>query len=86
MDEEIKELIKEDLEISKENNKLLRKIRNYFRWNSALRGLYWLFIIASAFGAYYLFQPYIDSLKNTYDGVVSGVNIFGNNGDSNDSP
>jgi hypothetical protein len=83
MDEEIKELIREDIKISKENNKLLKKIRNYFRWSSVMRAIYWIFIIGTALGTYYLIQPYVDSLRDAYNGVVSQVDSIVNGSEDN---
>ena len=60
--EEIKELLKENVEISKESLKILKGIRRNSRISAFFRIVYWLIIIGVAFGAYYYLQPYIKQL------------------------
>ena len=60
MDQETKALLEANLELSKENNHLLRKIRGVQKRAQTFRLVYWIFILATVFGAYYYIQPYIE--------------------------
>jgi len=74
MDPEVKQLLEENLRVSKENNKLLLKVRSVQKWAQITRALYWVLIIAVSFGALYYIKPYLGNLINVYTGGVSGVN------------
>lgn len=68
-EKEIKELQEKEeeiLEISKENNKLLRKLHKSMVLSRIFRGLYWFFVIGLAFGLYFYIQPFIDGLPDAY--------------------
>ncbi len=82
MEPETKKILEETLELSKENNKILRKMRSTMRWSRAFKAVYWTAIIGSMFGAYYYFQPIIDGLMSTYDSVMSSLGIVQETGDS----
>ena len=75
MDPETKQLLKESLEVSKENNEMLKKIVRNQKWTNIYRVVYWGIIIFSSVGAYYFIQPYLSSMLNLYTG---GVSNFGN--------
>jgi len=74
MDFDEKKLLEETLELSKENNKILKKLRNAMRVSRFFKVVYWTVIIGSMLGAYYYFQPLIDNLVGAYEGVTS---LFG---------
>ena len=74
MDEETKKLLEENLALSKENNKLLLKIRSVQRWARITRIFYWFLIIGVSIGAFYFIKPYLGNLLNVYTGGVSGIN------------
>ena len=46
------------------------------RMSSIVRAVYWIFIIGTAFGAYYFLQPYIDQLKGIYGEAGDALNNF----------
>jgi len=60
--DEIKQLLKENIETSKESLKILKGIRRSNRISAFFRIIYWLIIIGAAFGAYYFLQPYLNQL------------------------
>ena len=66
---EEKELLEKSLELEKENNALLRSIKRSMRISSVMSALYWVFIVGSAVGAYYLIQPYIEGITGAYGGA-----------------
>jgi hypothetical protein len=86
MDPELKQLLEENLRLSKENNVLLLKIRNIQRWAQITKILYWFVIIAAGVGALYFIKPYLGGILNIYSGGVSDINsIQGIGGSLNSS-
>lgn len=78
MDEEDRRLLRENIEIAKENNLLLSRLVWYQRWFRWLSTIKWLIIIGSALGLLYYFQPMIDGLWRTYGellGIISETSI-----------
>lgn len=73
MDGETKELLRQSIEISKENNVMLKKMVHAQKWTNIYRVVYWGIIIFSSFGAYYFIQPYLSSLVSLYSGGVSDI-------------
>ena len=73
MSPEEKELLKRTVELEEENNSILRSIQRSMRLARFMSILYWVFIIGSAVGAYYLIQPYIDGLTGAYIGTKDTV-------------
>ncbi len=57
--------IDELLELTKENNKILRSMRSTQRWSSFFTFVYWAIILGSIFGTYYYFQPTIKKYMKT---------------------
>jgi len=78
MDQEIKNLLEENLRLSKENNRLLLKVRSVQRWARITRIFYWFLIIGVSIGAFYFIKPYLGNLLNIYTGGVSGINNVSN--------
>lgn len=60
-------------EMVQENNDLLRKMRRSQQWASLWRGIYWVVIVGSAIGAYWVIQPYIDQALGVYSGAQSNI-------------
>ncbi len=71
MDSKEKELLEESIELSRENNKILKKLRTAMQVSRLFKIVYWTIIIGSMLGAYYYFQPLIDNLMGAYEGVAS---------------
>ena len=69
MQPEDRELLKRSVQVSEENNDLLRSLLRSARITRVMTFIYWLFIIGSAVGAYYVFQPYMDSLFKAYKNI-----------------
>ncbi|MFA5933639.1 MAG: hypothetical protein WC795_00215 [Candidatus Paceibacterota bacterium] len=77
MDPELKSMIKENLELTQENNKILKKVRKAQVWAQISRVLYWLVIIGASVGAYYYIQPYLSKLIGIYtNGADSFDSLF----------
>ncbi|MFA6076846.1 MAG: hypothetical protein WC735_02100 [Candidatus Paceibacterota bacterium] len=71
MSPEERELLNRSVALAEENNKMLHSMRRSMRLASITRAIYWIFIIGSAVGAFYLLQPYVDQLKDVYGGAFS---------------
>ncbi len=69
MTPEEKELLQRSVALSEENNEILRGIQRSMRFGRFMSILYWVFIIGSAVGAYYIIQPYIDAISGAYGGA-----------------
>jgi len=64
------ETLKELLEITKENNVMLRKLYKGYVIGKIFSILYWIIIIGLGIGAFYYVQPYIDTLNDTYKMIM----------------
>ena len=74
MEDEMKKLLRRNLELTRENNKLLKKIRRNAVVANIMRLVWWAVIIGvPVFLYYYVFQPYIAELGAAYQGVTDGV-------------
>ena len=70
MDGELKNLLEENLKLSKENNELLIKVRRVQKWSQYSRIFYWILILGITYGAFYFIQPYLENLLSLYTGGV----------------
>ncbi|OGI96918.1 hypothetical protein A3I25_01140 [Candidatus Nomurabacteria bacterium RIFCSPLOWO2_02_FULL_42_17] len=73
MDAETKKLIEESLELARDNNKILRRMRRGQRISSIFRLFYWLMILGIALGAYYYIQPYFSQAQKAYQNISEGL-------------
>ena len=80
MDSESKKLLEETLALTQENNKMLHLMRRSQFWSNVVRGIYWVFIIGTALGAYYYIQPYLEQLLNAYVSASETLNSIKNFG------
>lgn len=70
---------KELLELARENNKMLKKIRRHMTMGTVFRFIYWAIIVGTAIGIFYFLQPYLEGVIKTYTdltGSVDRVNSF----------
>ncbi len=73
-DKELREL----LELTRENNHILRGIQRSARVNKFLKIVYWLLIIGSLLGTYYYIQPYLNLLFKVYGDAASTLSDIRN--------
>ncbi len=73
METQDKQRLERVLELSEENNKILKKILRTMRWARLVRIIYWSVIIAASVGAFYYIQPYWDGLRDLYGGAQDTV-------------
>ncbi|MBI5400565.1 MAG: hypothetical protein HZB12_00400 [Candidatus Yonathbacteria bacterium] len=64
------------LEVTHENNKILRSMRRSQRWSSFFRFVYWALILGSIFGTYYYFQPTIQKYMKTFQTSMGIIQNF----------
>lgn len=64
-----KDLLEKTYELSKENNHILKGIRNSNRWATVFKLFYWIIVIGISIGAFYYLQPYIDIANKTYKSI-----------------
>ncbi|MBP6858651.1 MAG: hypothetical protein KBC33_02360 [Candidatus Pacebacteria bacterium] len=67
MTPEERSLLERTYKLTEENNEILRKMRRANRFSLALRIGYWVVIIVISFGAYYLIQPYVETMFGAYE-------------------
>ncbi|MFC1751714.1 hypothetical protein ACFLY5_01045 [Patescibacteria group bacterium] len=75
--EEIKRLLRKNLEVSKETLKYSKKVYKSQRWTKWLQIAYWMIIIGMVLGVYYYIQPLIGDVVDTYKGVVEDITTLG---------
>ena len=69
MNPEEKQMLQETLQLSRENNQLLHKIRRSAFIANLMTLVYWILIFGVPIVLYYYFlQPYISEVLNTYQG------------------
>ena len=73
MTPEERELLKRCVDLSEENNSMLHSMRRSMRLARIMSILYWVFIIGTAVGAYYLIQPYLNAVTDLYGGAKGGI-------------
>jgi hypothetical protein len=79
MDPETREMVESTLELARENNKMLRKVRQHQQRAAVWQTLKILVAIGIAFGLFYYLQPYIDKMMQLYSSIFgAGDNL--NNG------
>jgi predicted nucleic acid-binding Zn ribbon protein len=67
MDEEIKNLLKENFEVSKKSLEILRKIDRDRKIRFFFKIIFWLVIILIIYYSYQLLQPYFTFLKQSLE-------------------
>lgn len=82
MNEEEKELLEETHRLVAENNEIIKKLYRSHKWGRAIKIVYWVFILGTAFGAYWLIQPYLEAITGSVGTVRQSVESVRNVGDS----
>lgn len=61
------------LELTEENNELLKKVRRNQKLTWNFRVVYWIIIIAAALGFFYVFKSPLNKIKNEFTGLKSTI-------------
>ena len=65
--EELRELVKKNLELTEENHRILKSMRSSARWGRFFAIVWWLIIVAiSTVTYYYYIQPYVEQARQLY--------------------
>jgi hypothetical protein len=78
MSPEEKELLRRSIALSEENNDILRSIQRSMRLARLMTLVYWIFIIGTAIGAFYVFKPYLQQAEGLYDTAKTQLNSVSN--------
>lgn len=71
--DEMKILLRKNIALAEENNRMIRSLRNAGRFQALVRVLYLIIFVGGFVWAYYFLQPYFEGVQNTYS---SFQNIF----------
>lgn len=74
MSPEEKDLLQKAYDLAKENNHMLKKLRNSNRWSLFFGIVKWIIIIGISVGAFYFVQPYFDKVLGAYNSIQSSLN------------
>lgn len=77
-DEELEKMLIETLRISKENREYLIKIDRRQRWRRNWTAFYWAVIVVLALTGYYFAFPYLQTIREGFKEVSSGVSSLVN--------
>ncbi len=78
MSPEEKELFHRSIALAEENNDILRSIQRSMRLARLMTFVYWMFIIGTAIGAFYIFKPYVQQAQGLYDTAKAQLNTVSN--------
>ena len=71
--EENQKLIRENLDIARQNQKKIKKIQSHIRRSMWSKIVYWVIIISVTVGALYYSKPYIKEAVGTYNGIKENL-------------
>lgn len=71
--EENNRLLLENLELSKQNSKKIKKIHSYMRRTFFAKILYWIVIILVTVGAFYYIQPHVNRVLESYKNLTEQI-------------
>jgi membrane protein required for beta-lactamase induction len=68
--------IDELLDLTKENNRMLRSMHRRMIWSQIFSYIYWLIILGSLGWSYYYLQPYIAQSLDAYQTLTSSLSTM----------
>jgi membrane protein required for beta-lactamase induction len=68
--------IDELLDLTKENNRILRSMHRRMIWSQIFSYIYWLIILGSLGWSYYYLQPYIAQSLDAYQTLTSSLSTM----------
>ena len=69
MENEVKQLLEKNLEVSEKSLKILKKLHRGFIWGRVLFLVKWLLILTFLWIGYVQIQPYLNTLLEAYQGL-----------------
>jgi TRAP-type C4-dicarboxylate transport system permease small subunit len=73
MTPEEKQLLQRSVSLGEANNEMLRRLERHMRFQRLMTWLYWIIIIGSAVGAFYLIEPYINAITGGTKSSLSDI-------------
>ncbi|HRH31245.1 MAG TPA: hypothetical protein PK950_01100 [Candidatus Paceibacterota bacterium] len=80
MDEEFKKLLLENIQLTRENHTMLKKLRRAQKNAKMMKMIYWVIIIALAYMAYVKVRPLIQQASDTYNAAQQQLDSIKNFG------
>jgi len=74
--------LQEILELSRENNHLLKGVHRRARWGMFFWILRWALVLGILFGAYYYIEPFVQSASDTYNRTTDSIRRLQATGDN----
>ena len=74
--QDLEEKVDELLDLTKENNKILRRLHRAQKLSTLFRIAYFILIIGVSYGAFVYLKPYMESLMGAYSDGVEQLNTF----------
>jgi Trk-type K+ transport system membrane component len=65
--EELKRLLRQNIALSEQNNRILRSIRNSARFQSFIRLIYIVIIVGALIWTFQFLRPYLEGIRSTYE-------------------
>jgi hypothetical protein len=72
-DEELKQLLQKNIEVSEESLNILKKINRARMVGNTLVFLKWVVIIGLSYGAYFFIEPYLNVITGGLNTINSGM-------------
>ena len=76
MDAQEKDMLVKVLELSEDNNRMLKALHRNLWWARIRSVVYWVVIIGIALGAFYFLQPYIDKVMKLYQEAETQLQLL----------
>ena len=76
MDEDTRKLLEETVELTRENNVMLKKLRSAQKNARMWKGIYWVVVITLTYMAYAYAKPYFDQTKALYGAAQQQLQSF----------
>ena len=73
------EKINKILELTAENNEIIKKMRRSQKIQNTFRVIYWIILISTTLGIYYFLKPTILTIFNDYNSIKTNINYLNNN-------
>lgn len=69
-DQDLDELVRANLKLTQENNKMLKAMRRSVIYGRIFRVLFWLLLLGGSYVVYYVFlEPYVVKISQVYEQV-----------------
>ena len=74
-EEELKSLLRRNIELTEENNRMLHSLKRMTFWGGVLKYTWWvlILIVLPAMAYYWYLAPYVQQAANTYKQFQSGI-------------